>query len=183
MRFMLKQIENLITIKTIQIITDIIIERYLEFKKLIDSETCQNLFLEEYAPHNRQYGASWAISSGFPSGSMINNELYVDKLTYSRNFTRPLLYNDRIKIMILNNGTDFYAEYLKDYYKMNKPNNREKKRFCFIKNTVDHRILKQITICYPNEYGKIIAEEELISKEQIKKKIKDLQYSEENVTA
>lgn len=168
---MISQIENLVSSEAIETVLDTIIMRYREYDRLVNSERFQRLFLDEYAPHNKQFSISWAISSGFPSGAIINNELLVKKLVYSRNFTRPLLSSDSISIMVLNKTTHFKADYLNDYYAMNSEKKDNTKRFCYFKFSVDHRILTKVSLCYPNEYGGIIAEKTLINKQQIKFKI------------
>ncbi len=168
---MLKQIENLVSESTIQAILDTIIERYCEYERLVNSDRFQRVFLAEYAPHNRQFSISWAISSGFPSGTRINNELNIARLEYSRKFTRPLLENENIYILILNKTTHFNADYLKEYYALNNSAREDAKRFCYFKFSVDNRKLTKVSLCYPNEHGDIVAEELLLNKSQIELKL------------
>ena len=168
---MIEQIKDLVSENTVEIVLDTMIERYREYNRLVSSERFQRIFLAEYAPHNKQFSISWAISSGFPSGTCVNDELNVTKLEYSRKFTRPLLSNNRISILILNKTTHFNADYLNEFYLMNGTEGNNVKRFCYFKFSVDQNKLKNVSLCYPNEHGAVIAEEVLLENTQIEEKI------------
>lgn len=164
---MIRQLESHLSQAQIDIVVDIIINQYSNYRRLIDSQSFQSIFLEEYAPHNRQFGVSWAISSAFPSGSSIGNDFAISRYKYSKNFTRPLLSNDSIKIMILNKTTHFNADYLTDFYNLNVNRYQGDQLFCFFKFSVDNRRLTKISLCLPDQNGKIIAEEVILNKNQI----------------
>lgn len=101
---MIKQLEKHITEKQVYCIVDIIIKQYSNYKRLLDSPAFKSIFSDEYAPRNRQFSVSWAIASGFPSCSNSCEDFKIDCINYSKNFTRPLLYNNDIKILILNHA-------------------------------------------------------------------------------
>lgn len=167
---MLKQLEGHITQEQIDFIVNRIVKQYSEYDKLINNCAFKKLFSAEYAPHNKQYSVSWAISSGFPSGNFIYDGLKVDCFKYSNNFTRPLLHNQSIKILILNKTTHFDATYLNDFYNLNECSTNDT-LFCYFKFSVDHGKLNKITLCYPDKHGKVISEELLLNKSQIQFKI------------
>ena len=77
-----------------------IVDQYSKYKCLTNAPEFQNLFSEEYAPHKKQHGISWAISSAFPSGIMVANRLAVRRLKYGRGHTRPELFAQNIKLHI-----------------------------------------------------------------------------------
>ena len=148
----------------IEEILNIIKNQYRKYKHLVSSAEFQSLFSEEYAPHNKQHGISWAISSAFPSGSSIANRLTVRKLNYGRGHTRPELTASNIKLHILSNRTDFDATYLKECYKLNSNNFAGEQLYCFIKYTVSGKQLDGVSLCLPDENGEIVAEKILIDK-------------------
>lgn len=161
---MIELLENHISNKEIQEILGIITRQYGNYRRLINLPEFQNLFAEEYAPHKKQHGISWAISSAFPSNSRIANRLTVRRLKYGRGHTRPELSARDIKLHILNESTDFNASYLKECYALNGNGFTGIQLYCFIQFSVHHNRLIEVALCLPNENGSIIAKEILINK-------------------
>ena len=166
---MIRQLLDHVTQDEINLIVNMIIEQYARYDILTNSEDFQILFSDEYAPHNRQHSISWAISSAFPSNTTVGNKLSISCYKYSRNFTRPLLFNDKINILILNKTTHLNAKYLKRFYSMNSNNFCNNKIFCFFKFSVEK--LTKISLCLPDDNGNIIQEEELLNKSQIEMRL------------
>lgn len=164
---MIKQLMAHISQEQVNSIVNTIICQYFKYRKLIDSLDFKEVFLEEYTPHNKQFGLSWAISSAFPSQSTIDDTLHVSCYIYSKNFTRPLLSSESIKLMVLNKTTHFKADYLSDFYKMNENNFQGKQLFCYIKFSVDNKQLTKISLCLPDQNGDVIEEEVLLGRKQI----------------
>lgn len=104
---MIEQLDGHITEWQIESVVEIIRNQYQEYLNLTGSPAFTRIFAEEYAPHKRQHGVSWAISSAFPSGTMVANSLQVERLLYGKGHTRPILKNDTIELHILNKTTHF----------------------------------------------------------------------------
>lgn len=168
---MIRQLLGHVTQDEINLIVNVIIEQYVRYNRLTNSEDFKKLFSNEYASHNRQHSISWAISSAFPSNTTVGNKLSISCYKYSRNFTRPLLFNDKINILILNKTTHLNAKYLKKFYSMNSNNFCNNKIFCFFKFSVDNKKLTRISLCLPDDNGNIIQEEELLNKSQIEMRL------------
>ncbi len=161
---MLQQLVGHITDGQISAILEIIKNQYRNYLHFTGSRDFENLFATEYAPHNRQFGVSWAISSAFPSGMNINNELSVSRLEYGRGHKRPVISNEFIELHILNKTTDFEAEYLKERYLLNSNNFSADKLFAYFRFGVENRKLVDVRLCLPDETGTIIAEEILLDR-------------------
>lgn len=168
---MIRQLFGHITQEQINSIVNIIITQYAEYNRVINSRTFRTLFSDEYAPHNKQFSISWAISSGFPSGQNIVDGMQISCYEYSRKFTRPLLSNSRIKVLILNKTTHFKADYLNDFYELNANNFRNDQLFCYFKFSVEKKVLTSISICLTNASGAVVQEEQLLNKHQIEMRI------------
>ena len=161
---MIEFLRNHISDSEIREILKSIVNQYSKYKHLTNAPEFRNLFSEEYAPHKKQHGISWAISSAFPSGSIVANRLVVRKLKYGRGHTRPELFTQNIKRHILNKSTDFDASYLKECYALNGNNFTGVQLYCFIKFSIQHNQLVQVSLCLPDENGSIVAEEILVDK-------------------
>lgn len=161
---MIELLRDHISNEEIQEILRIITCQYGNYKRLINSPEFQDLFAEEYAPHKKQHGISWAISSAFPSNSRIANRLTVHRLEYGRGHTRPELFAQNIKLHILNKSTDFDASYLKECYALNSNGFTGIQLYCFIQFNIQHNQLVEVALCLPNENGRIVAKEILIDK-------------------
>jgi hypothetical protein len=161
------QLEGHINDTQVNAILNVIRNQYREYLRLTGSHEFIRLFADEYAPHNRQFGVSWAISSAFPSGMVINNELYVTRLEYGRGHTRPIISNGSIELHILNKTTDFEADYLKERYLFNLNGFAGEKLFAYIKFGVEKRQLVDVRLCLPDENGIVIAEEMLMDRQTI----------------
>jgi len=162
-------LRNHISNEEIQEILKIITHQYGNYRRLTNLPEFQNLFAEEYAPHKKQHGISWAISSAFPSNSKIANRLTVRRLEYGRGHTRPELFAHNIKLHILNKSTDFDANYLKECYALNGNGFTGGQLYCFIQFSVQHNQLIEVALCLPNENGRIVAKEILIDKPALMK--------------
>lgn len=166
---MIKQLEGHITEQQIGTVVEIIRNRYQEYLNLTGSPAFTRIFAEEYAPHKRQHGVSWAISSAFPSGTMVANSLQVERLLYGKGHTRPILKNDTIELHILNKTTHFFADYLKERYKYNCNSFTGPKLFAYIKFSVESRKLVSVSLCLPDENGNIVEEESLITRDILRR--------------
>lgn len=165
---MIRQLNGHITDELVDRILSIIKSQYQKYLKLIGSKEFENVFLEEYAPHKRQHGISWAILSAFRSNTTIDGELKVDCLRYGKGHTRPSLSNDKIEIHILNKSTDFNANYLMERYKYNSDNFSRKKLFAYIKFEVKNNRLKEVSLCLPDKKGNVVREEVLLKREDLR---------------
>lgn len=164
---MFSQLEEHITDAQVQNVLDIIKTQYQKYLHLIGRNDFNEVFAEEYAPHKRQNGVSWAISSAFPSGTLCADSLKIDRLLYGKGHTRPVLSNESIELLILNKTTHFQADYLRTRYFYNKNNFSEKKLFAYIKFSVEHRKLMHVSFCLPDETGKVVAEQVLLDRASI----------------
>lgn len=165
MLYVIEELKGYISQDQINSIIKIIIEQYNKYFRYTNSGTFKDLFNDEYSPHHKQYSISWAISSAFPNGSNVCDGLQIECFKYGKNFTRPLLKNEKINILILNKTTDFNANYLKDFYRMNSKNTE--KVFCYFKFYVDEKRLTKVSLCYPDENGNIVSEETLLERKDI----------------
>ena len=163
---MINQLKNHITKQQIDEICEVMLRQYRSYVKLINSREYNQLFSNEYAPHNKQHSVSWAISSGFPSNTDLCG-LHISKLDYGKGHTRPELENETIMLNILNKTTNFNAKYLTDKYQFNQNNFRNKKLYCFIKFEVKNKTLLKIELCLPDASGKIIESETLFTTQAI----------------
>lgn len=155
---MIQQLEGHITQEQIDTIVEIIIEQYKRYQRLVNSSQFLEIFAEEYAPHKRQHSISWAISSAFPSGTIIGDDLQVELLKYGRGHTRPILVNEQVELHILNRTTHFNASYLLERYSYNANGFLNDKLYCFIRFDVENRQLTNLTLCLPYENGVLIEE-------------------------
>ena len=160
---MIPSLQGHITDAQVQAILDIIVRQYRRYLRLTNSGEFNNVFAEEYAPHKKQHSVSWAISSGFPSKSVISDSLVVNCLRYGRGHTRPVLSNENIELMILNKTTHFQADYLRTRYLYNQHNFESQKLIAYIKFEVEHGQLKFVSQCLPDEMGNIIDEDMLLT--------------------
>lgn len=162
-------LKNHISEEEIQEILQIIINQYRNYRHLSNSPEFQNLFAEEYAPHNGKHGISWAISSAFPSEKLILDRLKVRKINYGRGHTRPELLANNIKLHILSDSTSFNSEYLRECYMLNRNNFTGTQLYCFIKFKIYKNQLVNISLCLPDENGSIVAEEIIYDKATLMK--------------
>lgn len=165
---MVKQLEGHVSDMQINQIVDIIVKQYQKYLRLTGSEEFVAIFAEEYAPHRRQHGVSWAISSAFPSGRLVGSSLKVERLKYEGGHTRPILSNELIEIHILNRTTDFDAKYLQKRYKYNSDNFTHKKLFAYIKFSVENKRLMSVSLCLPDERGLVVEEIALLDRRTLK---------------
>lgn len=164
---MLQQLKGHLQESEIKRILSIILSQYRKYLRFQESEDYQNLFADEYAPHKKQHGVSWAISSGFKSNTNVIDGINISCLKYGKGHTRPELSNSHIVIHILNHTSHFDAAFLNNYYKMNNFPDNPEKIYCYFKFVVDHNKLKQISLCVPAVDGTIISEELLIGTNEI----------------
>ena len=161
---MIKQLNGHITENQINVIVEIIKSQYLKYLNFTGKFDYNGLFADEYSPHKHQHNISWAISSAFPSNTIVANNLYVERLIYGRGHIRPSLSNDYIELHILNKTTDFKAKYLEKRYAYNSNDFINQKLFAYIKFSVKNDRLVNISLCLPDEKGVIVAEQELLNK-------------------
>lgn len=159
---MVSKLRGHITEHTIEEVKNIIKFQYKQYLLLVNSPQFQQLFLAEYAPHKNQNSVSWAISSGFPSGSCVDKILWVDCLKYGKGHTRPELRNKNIVMHILNSTTHFNADYLKEYYAMNDNFYQNEQLYCYIRFTVRAQKLQLVELCVPDSNGTVVEREILI---------------------
>lgn len=164
---MIEQLEGHISEEQLEIIVKTIQEQYKRYLSLTGSSNFTSIFADEYAPHKRQHSISWAISSAFPSETIIGNSLRIKRLIYGKGHTRPILINDLIELHILNRTTHFNADYLKQRYSYNVDNFAHQKLFAFIKFSVEHRKLTSIYLCLPDENGNVVKEELLMDSKSL----------------
>lgn len=166
---MIRLLQNHITDAQVKGILDIIVRQYQKYLRLTNSKDYNDIFAEEYAPHKKQNSVSWAISSAFPSNSVIADSLVVNRLCYEGGHTRPVLTNDNIELMILNKTTHFYANYLMTRYLYNQHNFKNQKLFAYIKFGVENKQLTFVSLCLPDEKGNITEEDMLLTRANILK--------------
>lgn len=159
---MIHQLKNHLAQNQLETILQIMISQYKKYCSLIKTAEFKNIFVEEYAPHKKMHGASWAIASGFRSNTNVIDGMSITCMKYGRGHSRPELSNDRIIIHILNHTTHFDADYLTKYYRKNIFIEESEQLYCYIKVVIDHRKLKKVSLCLPKSDGNIIAEEVLI---------------------
>lgn len=167
---MIQQLEGHITENQINEIVRIIIDQYKKYCRLINCAQFLDIFSEEYAPHKENHSISWAISSAFPSESIVAENLQVKRLKYGRGHTRPALVNEHIELHILNYTVNRDSKYLKERYAYNKNNFLNNKLYCFIMFKVENKQLVNLTLCLPDENG-IPIEETLLDKSAILRKV------------
>lgn len=168
---MIHQLEGHITDRQINSILEIILEQYREYLRLTGTREFNRIFANEYAPHKRQHSVSWAISSAFPSNTIVADNLQVTLLKYGKGHTRPVLNNDIIELMILNNTTHFDANYLQERYIYNSNQFTNDKLFAYVRFCVENKRLVDVRLCLPDENGNVIAEEILISRTAILERV------------
>lgn len=166
---MIDQLIGHITDEVIAVILDLIRKRYYDFQRFTESEDFQSLFRDEYAPHNKQHSLSWAISSAFPSEEVVADSLKVCRLVYGGGHTRPILYNEKIELMILNEKTDFQAAYLKRRYAYNCDNFSKEKLFAYLLVESGNKRMNAVSLLLPSETGDIVASESLFTQDSILK--------------
>lgn len=165
---MIKQLEGHLTEQQIQIIRNKIISQYREFRRLTGNPQFISLFSPEYAAHKKAYSLSWAIDSGFPSESIIAENLHIKRLAYGMGHTRPQLENDKIVVHILKDTNDSNAKYLTEFFQKNKDGFNGEQLYCYFNFKTDREYLKKISLCLPDENGTVIAEEILLDNSKIK---------------
>ena len=165
---MIKQLKGHVSDLQINQIVDIIASQYQKYLRLTGSEEFSALFADEYAPHKRQHGISWAISSAFPSGNIVGTTLKVERLKYEGGHTRPVLSNESIELHILNNTTNFDAKYLKRRYMYNLNDFTQEKLFAYIKFSVKKKRLYYVSLCLPDENGNVVEEMILLDRNALK---------------
>lgn len=164
---MIRLLQSHITDAQVKVILDVIVRQYQKYLRLTNSKDYNDIFAEEYAPHKKQHSVSWAISSAFPSNSIIADSLVVNRLFYGRGHTRPVLSNDNIELMILNKTTHFQANYLMKRYLYNQHNFESQKLFAYMKFGVEHKQLTFVSLCLPDEMGNITEEDILLTRANI----------------
>ena len=166
---MIEQLEGHITEWQIESVVEIIRNQYQEYLDLINTPAFTRIFAEEYAPHKRQHGVSWAISSAFPSNTTVADSLQVERLLYGRGHTRPVLKNNTIELHILNKTTHFTADYLKARYQYNANGFTGTKLFTYIKFSVENKKLVSVSLCLPDENGDVIEEVSLLTRDVLRR--------------
>lgn len=158
---MIEQLRGHLSERELQTIKTIIIGQFRQYLRLRASPQFVAMFADEYAPHNQQYGISWAISSGFPSGHNILG-FEVNRLEYGKGHVRPCLTKREMEILILNKTVDMNAEYLRERYKYNSDDFANEKLFAYICFSTDHNKLKEVAMCLPDENGNVVEQEILL---------------------
>lgn len=166
---MIRQLKKHVSDEQIKTVVSMIMEQYKLYCSFINTSNAANLFRKEYASHYGQHCISWAIQSAFESNSIVAEDLKVRILKYGKGFARPELYNDKIKIHILSSETDPNANYLKELYRLNKNNFSNEQLYCIIKYNTRNNRLNSITLCLPDEMGRIIEKEKLLNSSNILK--------------
>lgn len=166
---MIKQINKHITQKQINLIVETIVQQYRQYLIWANRNEYKGLFRDEYAKHKKQHNISWAISSAFPSEKKFIEGMEIKCFEYEGGHVRPELYNEKIKMHILSNQTFFQAKYLKKCYAFNTNNFNNKCLYCYIKYSVNNQKMIKLSLCLPDEKGKVIAEEILLDNDQILK--------------
>lgn len=168
-RNMIRQLENHITDAQIKAILDIIVKQYQRYLRFTQSKEFNGIFAAEYAPHKKQHSVSWAISSAFPSNSVVAESLTVTCLHYGKGHTRPVLHNDNIELMVLNKTTHFQSKYLTERYLYNQHNFEGQRLFAYLKFEVAYKRLTSVSLCLPDEKGQVIQEDILLASADILK--------------
>lgn len=75
--------------------------------------------------------------------------------------------NERIVIHILNDTTNFDAQYLKSFYKKNENNFSGEQLYCYVKFLVEGTTLTEITLCLPDETGMVVENEVLLARDEM----------------
>ena len=164
---MIQQLQGHITDAQMNTISTIICTQYRNYLRLTGGPEFNRVFANEYAPHNRQHGISWAISSAFQSNTVICDNLQISRLVYGCGHARPLISNDTIELMVLNRTTHFNADYLQTRYQYNSNQFANEKLFAYVRFSVENRQLIDIRLCLPDAGGQIVAEEILFNRQEI----------------
>ncbi len=145
--------------RQINVVLSRILNQYAAYKELIGSTSFTRIFAEEYTPHNRQHSVSWAISSAFPSETILCDDIEISRLVYGKGHTRPQLNNSKLVFHILNKTTHFNANYLKEYYELNDSDFQNEKLYCYFKFEVVKQSITKIELCLPNADGSLFESE------------------------
>lgn len=164
---MIEELENHLTQEQIDGIKTIIANQYQSFKHLNNTPEYRNLYLDEYSAHRRQHNISWAIASGFPNNGNNVGGLRNICFKYNGGHTCPMLQNERFVIHILNDTTNFDAQYLKSFYKKNENNFSGEQLYCYVKFLVEGTTLTEITLCLPDETGMVVENEVLLARDEM----------------
>ena len=165
---MLQELDGHLTDHEVRMIVCRVLDQYKRFKQLTGSLEYSSIFSDEYAPHNKKFGISWAIASAFPSGSKIEDRIVVKRIEYGKKHVRPALLSNNILIYILNDTTEYDSDYLKNCYALNVNHFSEDRLFCYIKLYINHKNISKISLCLPDENGMVIGEETLLDANQLK---------------
>lgn len=166
---MLEILRNHVTEEQLSAIVTCISNQYRDYLRYVKNPVSNRLFSEDYAAHRKKNTLSWAIFSAFPDKSVIHDQLMVSLTNDTSGHKRPLLSNEHIAIHINSDTADYGACYLKKFYNMNKQGCSSKKIYAYIKFQEKKNEMLSLTICVPDENGVVIAEEVLLSQEQLLK--------------
>lgn len=167
---MIAQLNGHITEAQLDVIKTTIQNQYAQYKRMTGLPEFQNLFRSEYGAHRKRHSVSWAINSAFVSGTIIADNLTIKIDSDMGGHVRPVLENDRIIVHVLNESTNFQANYYQDFYAVNDFERNPDKLYCYIKYKESHDMekLTEVVLCLPNQNGTVVAEEVLLSKAILK---------------
>lgn len=156
---MISELNGRITQKQIDDVVKQIKNQYHKYLNYINTSITNGIFAEEYAPTKDKHCSSWAISSAFPSGTMISGLNVRCKKYGLFRLARPELYNNNVIFHILANTVDLNANYLHNYYKMNSDLNNEVIYFYLYYTIKNDNITIEVRL--PDENGEVIKSEVL----------------------
>ena len=150
---MIQKLIGRITEEELDLIKDIIIKQANEYNSIMKEERVKKVFSDEYKPHQKENSISWAIYSGFETGTKIG-KLEANAFKYGRSHVRPQLIGEKIMLHIIGSKSEFKSNIL----------------YAYIKYSVsrEHDNIQSIEICVPDKMGNIIRKESLYVKPKLK---------------
>ena len=166
---MIQKLIGRITEEELDLIKDIIIKQANEYNSIMKEERVKKVFSDEYKPHQKENSISWAIYSGFETGTKIG-KLEANAFKYGRSHVRPQLIGEKIMLHIIGSKSEFKSKYLRRFYKMNEDFSKNDILYAYIKYSVsrEHDNIQSIEICVPDKMGNIIRKESLYVKPKLK---------------
>lgn len=166
---MIQELIGRITEEELDLIKDIIIKQANEYNSIMKEERVKKVFSDEYKPHQKENSISWAIYSGFETGTKIG-KLEANAFKYGRSHVRPQLIGKKIMLHIIGSKSEFKSKYLRRFYKMNEDFSKNDILYSYIKYSVsrEHDNIQSIEICVPDRMGNIIRKESLYVKPKLK---------------
>jgi hypothetical protein len=163
---MIDQLNGHITDEQLNDICNAIVEQYRRYRRFVNTPEHTRLFAEEYNSHRRQHQLSHAIVSAFRNGSTITG-FSVSCQKDGGGHTRPELKSPTLIMHIHSQGTEFRSNYLKQYYQYNSDGFSKDCLYAYILFEEKNNSLLTVTLCLPDETGKVVSKEVLLNQSRI----------------